>query len=59
MPYYNAQIFGVPKTLVSFIARDYFALLSPLSPGWHTVTTTTTFTNPNETFTMTLRLNVR
>ena len=59
MPFYNAQIFGVSKTLVSFIARDYFALLSPLSPGRHTVTTSVTFRNPDETFTMTLRLNVR
>ena len=59
VPYYNAQLFGVPKTLISFVSKDYFALLSPLSPGWHTVTTTTTFTNPNTTYTMTLHLNVR
>ena len=59
MPFFATQIFGVSKTLVSFVARDYFALLSPLSPGRHTVTTSSTFRNPAETFTMTLRLNVR
>lgn len=59
VPYYNAQVLGVPKTLISFVSKDYFALLSPLSPGRHTVTTTSTFTNPNTTYTMTLHLNVR
>ena len=59
MPYFNAQVFGVSKTLVSFVSRDYFALLSPPSPGWHTVVTSTTFRNPDQTFTMTIRLNVR
>lgn len=61
VPYFNAQDLGVPKTTVSFISRDYFAILSPISRGWHTLVASATYDTPDglETDSMTFRLNVR
>ena len=61
MRYYNAQEFGVPVGLVSFVSRDYFAILSPISAGWHTLTVSAVYTFPggSDPVSATWRLNVR
>ncbi len=61
LPYFNAKDLGVPKTTVSLISRDYFAILSPISRGWHTLVVSATYDTPDglETDGMTFHLNVR
>lgn len=61
LPYYNAQVIGLPKTTVSYVVKDAFAILSPLSRGHHTLVTSMTFDHPGELHTdsMTFHLNVR
>ena len=59
--HHNAQDFGVPVGLVSFVSRDYFAILSPISAGLHTLTISAVYNSPEEAFPVsaTFRLNVR
>ena len=59
--YHNAQEFGVPVGLVSFLSRDYFAILSPISAGLHTLTVSAVYTFPggSDPVSATFRLNVR
>ena len=61
LPYYNARELDLPATTVSFMARDYFAILSPIPRGLHTLRTSATydFGSGPETYSMTLWLNVR
>jgi len=61
VPYYNAKVLGVPKTTISLISRDYFAILSPISRGWHTLVVSGTYATPSgwETDSITFHLNVR
>jgi hypothetical protein len=61
LPHFNAQELGLPQTTVSFIARDYFAILSPIGRGWHTLTMSNTYATPDGplTATATFLLNVR
>lgn len=40
---YNAQSYGLPPGLWSLISRDYFAILSPISRGWHTLRISATY----------------
>jgi hypothetical protein len=47
VPYFNAQEIGVPKGLVSFISRDYFAILSPISAGLHTLSLSAVYNLPS------------
>jgi hypothetical protein len=61
LPHYNAQDLKLPQTTVSFISRDYFAILSPISRGRHVLRTSWTVDvgKGPETYSMTFRLNVR
>ena len=61
VPYYNAQALGVPRGLVSFISRDYFAILSPISAGLHTLTLSAVYNSPSGSTptSVTFSLNVR
>ena len=53
------NVFGWPAGSLSLMSKDYFAVLSPLAKGRHTVTAVGTFANPTTTLGMTYRLTVR
>jgi hypothetical protein len=53
------NVFGWPAGSLSLMSKDYFAVLSPLAKGRHTVTAVGTFANPTTTLGMTYRLRVR
>ncbi len=61
LPAFNARVFGLPKTTVSLVSRDYFAILSPIPRGLHVLTQSATYDPGSgpQTYSMTFYLNVR
>lgn len=53
------NVVGAPPGLINVIAGGYVAMLSPLSPGTHTVVTSASLRDPEEQGSVTYHLTVR